>query len=85
MAPTDVSVVDFHFYPGIKRPEVKAMVQFTFEETTNPQIVWVELTEEEAQYIVTIARMVENRLITGESPIPETEPTKRSIGFRTKD
>jgi hypothetical protein len=85
MTPKDVSVIDFHFYPGIKGPEVKAMAQFTYEQTHSPQIVTVDLTEEEVQYVVAIARMVENRLLSGESPIPETEPPKRSMGFRTND
>ena len=78
----DVAVVDFNFMPGIKGPTVKAMAQFTLEGVHEPQIAWVELTEEEIKAIVAVARVVEHRLVSGESPLPE--PVRERLGFKTK-
>jgi hypothetical protein len=76
----DVTIVEFHFFPGVKGPSIRAMVQFHFDEVREPVISWVELQPQEAQKLVNIARLIEHRLKSGEYPVPEE--VKRQIGFR---
>ena len=79
----DIAVLDFHFYPGIKGPTIKAMAQFTFDELDETPITWVDLMADEIEGITIVARLVEHRFLSGETPIP-TE-TKRQLGFVTPD
>ena len=81
----DVAINSFVFFVGLKGPEIKAMAQFKFEGVDRSQIVWVDLTPEESQFVVAIARKIEGRLASDEAAIPEAakEEAKRSVGFRT--
>ena len=84
MNPKDVAIVDFNFFPGIKGPTVKAMAHFTFEGVEKPQIAWVELKQDEIAAVVAVEGLVEHRLLTGESPLPEPIQ-KGKLGFRTSE
>jgi hypothetical protein len=81
----DVAINSFQFFAGLKGPEIKAMAQFKFEGVNHSQIVWVDLTPEESQFVVAVARKVEERLASDEAAIPEEAKAeaKRSMGFRS--
>jgi hypothetical protein len=67
----DVAVTQVVYDFGIKRPEVRALVMFMHEDTDEYSYAWVNLESDEADTGIRLARAIENRLLSGETPIPE--------------
>jgi hypothetical protein len=75
----DVAITSFEFSPGLKGPEVRALAKFAFDQADKPQFIWVDLKPEEQRALISVARAIEQRFLTKETPIPQK--AKPSIGF----
>lgn len=69
----EVAVLSFDFKGGDKRSPAQAMIWLTPEEISKPDITYTDLTSEEIESLVQIARAVELRLLTGTPASSEEE------------
>jgi hypothetical protein len=66
----DVAVNSIDF-TGVFKPEPKALVTFSYEDTREMSTAWVRLKPNEADIAMGLLRAIEKRLLFGETPLPE--------------